>query len=51
MRYGKLLMFLSALLCLEGQAATDSQVLGPYTYENLSVFLIPSRAPYWGQTG
>jgi hypothetical protein len=50
MRYGKLVVFLASLLCLEGQTANDSKVSGPYTYENLSVFLIPAGAPALAQS-
>jgi hypothetical protein len=49
MRYGKLVVFLASLLCLEGQTANNSKVSGPYTHENLSVFLIPGGAPALAQ--
>ena len=40
MRYGNLALFLVGALCFEAQANSEAQISGPYTHDNLSIFLI-----------
>jgi hypothetical protein len=40
MRYGDLALFLAGALCFEAQAHSEARISGPYSHDNLSIFLI-----------
>jgi hypothetical protein len=42
MRFGNLALLLIGVLCFQNQAHSQTKILGPYTHDNLSIFLIRS---------
>jgi hypothetical protein len=46
MRFGNLALLLIGVLCSQKQARSETTILGPYSHDNLSIFLIrPDGAP------
>jgi hypothetical protein len=42
MRFGNLALLLIGVLCIQKQAHSQTKIVGPYTHDNLSIFLIRS---------
>src|SRR5690349_22780077 len=49
MRYRMIAVLLAFIPCSDAQTNSKARISGPYTHENLSVFLIGGSAPRWPQ--